>query len=138
MQDIFKKDHLYFIHTTVLRESSSNITSQETNADGSEEEEENSLNADELIAAVSASAEQGIALFSQWLGLNLNPARPIQVTGKPQTSEDHASNTTQSTEQSKTSATIRMARNMNLASITFDSEVSLVFEMIKVTPVLTS
>ncbi|XP_031788411.1 uncharacterized protein LOC100124269 [Nasonia vitripennis] len=39
-----------------------------------QEEEEDGLNAEELIAAVSASAEQGIALFSQWLGINLGPA----------------------------------------------------------------
>lgn len=44
------------------------------------EEEEDSLNTEELIAAVTASAEQGIALFSQWLGLNLNPK--LNLTGK--------------------------------------------------------
>ncbi|XP_043802582.1 uncharacterized protein LOC122720143 isoform X1 [Apis laboriosa] len=44
-----------------------------TEGSESAEEEEDSLNTEEFIAAVSASAEQGIALFSQWLGLNLNP-----------------------------------------------------------------
>ncbi|XP_076640730.1 uncharacterized protein LOC143352288 [Halictus rubicundus] len=43
-------------------------------------EEEDSLNTEELIAAVTASAEQGIALFSQWLGLNLNPK--LNLTNK--------------------------------------------------------
>ncbi|XP_066598360.1 uncharacterized protein [Prorops nasuta] len=38
-----------------------------------EEEEEDGLNTEDLIAAVSAGAEQGIALFSEWLGLSLNP-----------------------------------------------------------------
>lgn len=44
-----------------------------TEGSESAEDEEDSLNTEEFIAAVSASAEQGIALFSQWLGLNLNP-----------------------------------------------------------------
>lgn len=47
------------------------ITETIESAENTEEEE--SLNTEELIAAVTASAEQGIALFSQWLGLNLNP-----------------------------------------------------------------
>lgn len=44
------------------------------------EDEDEGINTDELIAAVSASAEQGIALFSQWLGLNLKPK--LNVTSK--------------------------------------------------------
>lgn len=44
-----------------------------TEGSESAEDDEDSLNTEEFIAAVSASAEQGIALFSQWLGLNLNP-----------------------------------------------------------------
>ncbi|XP_014217299.1 uncharacterized protein LOC106645858 [Copidosoma floridanum] len=38
-----------------------------------EDEEETGLNTDELIAAVSASAEQGIAMLSQWLAQSLSP-----------------------------------------------------------------
>lgn len=38
-----------------------------------DEDEDVGMNTDELIAAVSASAEQGFALFSRWLGLNLSP-----------------------------------------------------------------
>ncbi|KAL6438186.1 hypothetical protein ACFW04_004416 [Cataglyphis niger] len=44
------------------------------------DDEDDSLNTDELIAAVSASAEHGIALFTQWLGLNLNPK--LNLTNK--------------------------------------------------------
>ncbi|XP_011252409.1 uncharacterized protein LOC105248987 [Camponotus floridanus] len=44
------------------------------------DDEDDGLNTDELIAAVSASAEHGIALFTQWLGLNLNPK--LNLTNK--------------------------------------------------------
>ncbi|XP_023290145.1 uncharacterized protein LOC105699591 [Orussus abietinus] len=37
------------------------------------EDEDAAIGPEELIAAVSASAEQGIALFSRWLGLALSP-----------------------------------------------------------------
>jgi hypothetical protein len=46
---------------------------QEEDQDQEDEEDDNDLNAEELLAAVSASAEQGIVLFSQWLGLNISP-----------------------------------------------------------------
>ncbi|KZC07491.1 hypothetical protein WN55_08262 [Dufourea novaeangliae] len=52
----------------------------ETTEPAESTEEEDSLNTEELIAAVTASAEQGIALFSQWLGLNLNPK--LNLTNK--------------------------------------------------------
>ncbi|XP_011300018.1 uncharacterized protein [Fopius arisanus] len=44
-----------------------------TPATTQEEEEEEGLNTEELLAAVSSTAEQGIALFSKWLGISLNP-----------------------------------------------------------------
>ncbi|XP_029166428.1 LOW QUALITY PROTEIN: uncharacterized protein LOC114937170 [Nylanderia fulva] len=69
------------------------------------DDEDDSLNTDELIAAVSASAEQGIAMFTQWLGLNLNPK--LNLTGKepgPQPQyPDH---------QQRTLDSSRSARNM--------------------------
>ncbi|XP_072756235.1 uncharacterized protein [Anoplolepis gracilipes] len=66
------------------------------------EEEDDSLNTDALIAAVSASAEQGIAMFTQWLGLNLNPK--LNLTGKE--NESPQQNHQQRAESS------RSARNM--------------------------
>lgn len=59
------------------------------------EEEEDSLNTEEFIAAVSASAEQGIALFSQWLGLNLNPKLNV-TNGKNGQQEANGSTTSRS------------------------------------------
>lgn len=42
------------------------------------------MNAQELIAAVSASAERGLALFSQWLGLHFNPKQSnVTTTEQP-------------------------------------------------------
>ncbi|XP_070151080.1 uncharacterized protein [Polyergus mexicanus] len=64
------------------------------------DDEDDSLNADELIAAVSASAEQGIALFTQWLGLNLNPK--LNLTENESTQQNY---------QQKTDSS-RSARNM--------------------------
>lgn len=49
------------------------------------DDDEDTLNTDELIAAVSASAEHGIALFSQWLGLHLNPQ--LNLTNKEESQE---------------------------------------------------
>ncbi|XP_017890941.1 uncharacterized protein LOC108631490 [Ceratina calcarata] len=62
-----------FNFNQVVRQVEATIITETTEAAENSEEEDDSLNTDELIAAVSASAEQGIALFSQWLGLNLNP-----------------------------------------------------------------
>ncbi|CAK9804442.1 hypothetical protein ANTQUA_LOCUS4093 [Anthophora quadrimaculata] len=62
-----------FNFNQVVRQLEATATTETIEATDTTEEEEDSLNTDELIAAVSASAEQGIALFSQWLGLNLNP-----------------------------------------------------------------
>lgn len=80
---------LHLGHKDVHRQSLFNkfprrITETTEAAEGSEEEED-SLNTEELIAAVTASAEQGIALFSQWLGLNLNPK--LNLTGKSNNQE---------------------------------------------------
>lgn len=60
------------------------------------------MNTDELIAAVSASAEQGIALFTQWLGLNLNPK--LNVTSKDNGPQEQQ----QRTEPSTSSRSARM------------------------------
>jgi len=57
---------------------------------------------------VSASAEQGIALFTQWLGLNLNPK--LNLTNKengPQRDSQQAQTRTETTSSSS-----RSARNM--------------------------
>ncbi|CAL1689780.1 unnamed protein product [Lasius platythorax] len=67
------------------------------------DDEDDSLNTDELIAAVSASAEQGIAMFTQWLGLNLNPK--LNLTGK-----DNGQSHPQEHQQRADSS--RSARNM--------------------------
>lgn len=72
------------------------------------------MNTDELIAAVSASAEQGIALFTQWLGLNLNPK--LNLTNKENEQQDHHQQRMASNEQtvgpSSTYVSSRSARNM--------------------------
>ncbi|XP_003393842.1 uncharacterized protein LOC100647092 [Bombus terrestris] len=62
-----------FNFNQVVRQIEASATIETTEATETTEDEEDSLNTEEFIAAVSASAEQGIALFSQWLGLNLNP-----------------------------------------------------------------
>ncbi|XP_014296018.1 uncharacterized protein LOC103580686 [Microplitis demolitor] len=49
-----------------------------------EEEDEDGINTDALIAAVSESAEQGIAFFSRWLGLNFNPGLNLTSNNKVQ------------------------------------------------------
>jgi len=59
---------------------------------------------------VSASAEQGIALFTQWLGLNLNPK--LNLTGKengPQHDNQHGQTRTETISSSS-----RSARNMDI------------------------
>lgn len=87
-----------FLVTSFLR-SITETTEPADNAD----EEEDTLNTDELIAAVSASAEQGIALFTQWLGLNLNPA--LNLTSKDNGPQDHH-------QQRTDVSSSRSARNM--------------------------
>ncbi|XP_003702342.2 uncharacterized protein LOC100878066 [Megachile rotundata] len=62
-----------FNFNQVVRQVEASAIVETTETTENSEEDEDSLNTEELIAAVSASAEQGIALFSQWLGLNLNP-----------------------------------------------------------------
>ncbi|XP_053973450.1 uncharacterized protein LOC128873714 [Hylaeus volcanicus] len=62
-----------FNFNQVVRQIQVSAITETTEATESTEEDEETLNTEELIAAVTASAEQGIALFSQWLGLNLNP-----------------------------------------------------------------
>jgi hypothetical protein len=93
----------FFEHT--LR----SITETTEPADATDDEDD-SLNTDELIAAVSASAEQGIALFTQWLGLNLNPK--LNLTGKengPQHDNQHGQTRTETISSSS-----RSARNMDV------------------------
>ncbi|KAK1131336.1 hypothetical protein K0M31_017623 [Melipona bicolor] len=62
-----------FNFNQVVRQIEASAAVETTEATETTEDEDDSLNTEEFIAAVSASAEQGIALFSQWLGLNLNP-----------------------------------------------------------------
>ena len=81
-----------------------------------EEEEDQGLNAEELIAAVSASAEQGIALFSQWLGLNITP---ISNRTKANTSESEPSKVERPVVNTNVAAG-RHARNL---AILVDNEV---------------
>ncbi|XP_012260800.2 uncharacterized protein LOC105688827 [Athalia rosae] len=61
-------------------------TPETPESSGSAEEEDYNLNTEELIAAVSESAEQGFAMFSQWLGLNLTPKNqtsgPTEIGGE--------------------------------------------------------
>ncbi|KAJ8682030.1 hypothetical protein QAD02_017822 [Eretmocerus hayati] len=87
------------------------VTEEEQKPSDQEEEEDDEpgLNAEELIAAVSASAEQGIALFSQWLGINLSP-RPNATVAS--TREEPHSNEPKTQEQRPLSA--RHARTMSL------------------------
>ncbi|XP_076236946.1 uncharacterized protein LOC143180835 [Calliopsis andreniformis] len=69
-----------FNFNQVVRQIEVSAITETTETTENSEEEEDPLNTEELIAAVTASAEQGIALFSQWLGLNLNPK--LNLTGK--------------------------------------------------------
>ncbi|OAD61721.1 hypothetical protein WN48_10204 [Eufriesea mexicana] len=62
-----------FNFNQVVRQIEAFAVTESTEATDNSEDEDDPLNTEEFIAAVSASAEQGIALFSQWLGLNLNP-----------------------------------------------------------------
>lgn len=101
-----------FFSKNILR----SITETTEPADVSEDEDD-SLNTDELIAAVSASAEQGIALFTQWLGLNLNPK--LNLTGKetgpqhsPQQDPQTANPQLRTEIISSASSPSRSARNM--------------------------
>ncbi|XP_046628174.1 uncharacterized protein LOC124309002 [Neodiprion virginianus] len=74
----FNQDNIRQLDTTAAEALTTTEVPETSEApetgDGAGEDEDYNLNPDELIAAVSASAEQGIALFSQWLGLNLNPS----------------------------------------------------------------
>ncbi|XP_046751905.1 uncharacterized protein LOC124414853 [Diprion similis] len=75
----FNQDNIRQLDTTAAEalmstEVPETSEAPEVEEGGSGDDEDYNLNPDELIAAVSASAEQGIALFSQWLGLNLNPS----------------------------------------------------------------
>ncbi|XP_043279659.1 uncharacterized protein [Venturia canescens] len=74
-----------------------------------DEEEEVGLNTEELIAAVSASAEKGIALFSQWLGLNIGPK--ANVTATKEQAGGQSSRTEEET--SVENGTSRMSRGMS-------------------------
>lgn len=87
------------------------ITETTEPADNADEEDD-TLNTDELIAAVSASAEHGIALFTQWLGLNLNPK--LNLTNKENGGQqDHQQQRVTSNERpTSTDVSSRSARNM--------------------------
>ncbi|XP_014467440.1 PREDICTED: uncharacterized protein LOC106740684 [Dinoponera quadriceps] len=76
------------------------ITETTGSADTSDDDDD-TLNTDELIAAVSASAEHGIALFSQWLGLSLNPK--LNLTSQEDGPQD---------QQQRADGSSRSARNM--------------------------
>ncbi|KAL0101921.1 hypothetical protein PUN28_018465 [Cardiocondyla obscurior] len=86
------------------------ITETTESADNTDEED--TLNTEELIAAVSASAEQGIALFTQWLGLNLNPK--LNLTNKENGLQDHhqVPHNERTTGPSLIDVSSRSARNM--------------------------
>ncbi|XP_058791239.1 uncharacterized protein LOC131664285 [Phymastichus coffea] len=67
---LFEQGQVRQAESTELNlENPSSLTQQ----DQDDDEEEHGLNAEDLLAVVSASAEQSIALFSQWLGFNLTP-----------------------------------------------------------------
>ncbi|XP_074094970.1 uncharacterized protein LOC141524791 [Cotesia typhae] len=68
-----------------------------------EEDDDEEINTDAILAAVSASAEQGIVLFSHWLGLNLNPRLNLTSNNKD----------TQETAASKQEVTINSNDNDN-------------------------
>ncbi|EZA49986.1 hypothetical protein X777_11474 [Ooceraea biroi] len=85
------------------------VTETTEPADVSDDEDDSGLNTDELIAAVSASAEQGIALFTQWLGLNLNPK--LNLTGQENGPQQDPQQLRTETATSMSSSS-RSARNM--------------------------
>ncbi|XP_018406571.1 PREDICTED: uncharacterized protein LOC108782716 [Cyphomyrmex costatus] len=98
-------------HQGVRQVEVSAITETTEPADNADEEED-TLNTDELIAAVSASAEQGIALFTQWLGLNLNPK--LNLTSKDNGHQDHQQQMTNNERAgSSPDVSSRSARNMD-------------------------
>lgn len=53
-------------------EQASNSSKSTDSTTQDDEDDDDSLNTDELFAVVSESAEQGLALFSRWLGIKLN------------------------------------------------------------------
>jgi len=104
----FSKKEFLVISFRIILHSITETTEPADNSD----EEEDTLNTDELIAAVSASAEQGIALFTQWLGLNLNPK--LNLTGKDNEQQDHQQRmiNNERTAESSIDVSSRSARNM--------------------------
>lgn len=96
-----------------VRQAEVSAITETTEPADNADEEEDTLNTDELIAAVSASAEQGIALFTQWLGLNLNPK--LNLTGKDNGQQDHHPQQMTNNERTagpSTDVSSRSARNM--------------------------
>ncbi|CAL7936740.1 unnamed protein product [Xylocopa violacea] len=90
-----------FNFNQAVRQVEATAITETTEATDNSEDEDDPLNTAELIAAVSASAEQGIALFSQWLGLNLNPKLNLTNRNNPQETNQ---------QRSVPSATSRSAR----------------------------
>lgn len=108
MRNTKKISYFFFL---IFPRSITETTEPANNAD----EEDDTLNTDELIAAVSASAEQGIALFTQWLGLNLNPKLNLTSKENGQSSEDHHQQQMTNngrTLEPPTDVSSRFARNM--------------------------
>ncbi|XP_071566389.1 uncharacterized protein [Temnothorax nylanderi] len=97
-----------------VRQVEVSVITETTEPAENADEEDDTLNTDELIAAVSASAEQGIALFTQWLGLNLNPK--LNLTNKEHGHQDNQqqrmTNNERTAEPSSTDVSSRSARNM--------------------------
>ncbi|EFN82435.1 hypothetical protein EAI_01579 [Harpegnathos saltator] len=88
-----------------VRQIEVSAITETTESTDTSDDEDDSLNTDELIAAVSASAEHGIALFSQWLGLSLNPKLNL-------TTKEDSSVPDQQQQRTSDSSSSRSARNM--------------------------
>ncbi|KAG7206800.1 hypothetical protein KM043_000710 [Ampulex compressa] len=90
-----------FNFNQVVRQIEVSAITETTEANESSEEDDG-LNTDELLAVVSAGAEHGIALFSQWLGLSLNP--------KLNLTRDHRQGSTEHQRRTESNATSRSGR----------------------------
>lgn len=64
--------YLYLLSFYRSIEAASNSSKSTDTTTQDDEDDDDSLNTDELFAVVSESAEQGLALFSRWLGIKLN------------------------------------------------------------------
>ncbi|XP_034939228.1 uncharacterized protein [Chelonus insularis] len=90
-----------------VESSTENNDSTQEEDEEDEEDDDMGINPGELLAVFSASAKQGIALFSKWLDLNLNPKMNVSNSNKDTVP------VAATRQESTNSSSFRHARNMN-------------------------